>query len=77
MKTLAQFCRRLLPVPHPSQLALHMAFFNAPRIYMPRGGDERIRNRTLPQGNCPKGREENSGTHQRRRSKRRQVVCCH
>jgi hypothetical protein len=36
--------------PQASQLDAHMAFFNAPRIYMPSASDERVRNRTLPQG---------------------------
>lgn len=53
MKTIARLYRRLLPVPPHSQLADYIVFFNAPRIYMPSGsGDERIRNRTVPKGNC-------------------------
>jgi hypothetical protein len=47
MKTLVRLCRRLLPLPPHSQLAEHMAFFNAPRIYMPSASDERVRNRTV------------------------------
>jgi hypothetical protein len=72
MKTLVQLLCRLLPAPPTTELAEHIRAFNAPRIYLPSLGEERARNRTLPQGNLLQSREENSGTFKRRQ--RRQLL---